>query len=489
MKKLGAHRGMRANSPFKPGAREGQRKVLAGVGVTLVVTVGLLADSSGPRAPDQTTTHFSPVVKDQRALTIDHPLSIQAGTPTNVVVRQTGPARQVSLVLLGSAGSVTAQAIPVNGRAEFALNSDATRLAGTVNLFARAGDRVSSAAMVIKPGPMSNIVDPIVGPRSIITDGKDLTMAVAFPMDVLGNVGENGTPVDFTFDHPDGTTTRETSSVEGLVAWREFNAHLQAGNAQASARSSGQFGRSYTLRETPSTPAAFTLNGPKLLPVADGFTLVQVATSPLRDVNDNLFDDGTAVIFTWDGPGGRSRQTSKTLAGVAELVFEAPTSPSTVRFTAWALGTTSFPLDLEFKPATVNIAVRLERGDRAVTARIGPVIGGHDAYVKDGTLADVTFTGSEGGRVVRSVELVAASAIVREPTTGLRGTIDVRVSILGYDRVVRLLPNESVVDTGGVGRNDKVVEAARTDILRETVTDTTVPTIPVAGSVDARTTG
>ena len=62
-----------------------------------------------------------------------------------------------------------------------------------------------------------------------------------------------------------------------------------------------------------------------------------------------------------------------------------------------------------------------------------------------------------------------------------------RVSILGYDRVVRLLPNESVVDTGGVGRNDKVVEAARTDIFRETATDTTVPTIPVTGSVDART--
>jgi hypothetical protein len=489
MGKLSAHRGTRIKSPFTSGGREGQRKVLSGVGISIVVTVGLLANSSGPRSVDQTPVRNNRLVNDQRALIIDHPTSILAGTPTNIVVRQTGTTKQVSLVVLGSAGSVTTQAIPVNGKAEFSLTSDATRLAGTVSLFARADDRVRSASMVIKPGPMSNIVDPIVGPRSIITDGIDLTMAVAFPMDVLGNVGENGTTVDFTFDHPDGTKTRETSSVDGLVAWREFNAHFQAGNAQASSSSSGQFGRSYTLRETPSTPDAFTLSGPKLLPVADGFTLVQVSTSPLRDVHGNLFDDGTAVIFTWDGPGGRSRQTAKTLDGVAQLVLEAPSSPSTVTFSGWALGATSSPLELKFQPATANIAIRLERSDRLLTARIGPVIGDHDAYVKDGTDAKVTITGSEGGKITRSVELVAASAIVREPMTSLRGIIEVRVSVLGYDRFVRLLPSESVVDTGGVGRNDKVVEAARTDTLRETATDTTVPTIPVTGIVDARTNG
>jgi hypothetical protein len=494
MEVLGTHRANRANrldrldrldQMLNPGLRRGQRKVLAGAGITIVVTVALLIASSGPRTPEQQAVTNNPVAKDQRALSIDHPATIQAGMPTNIVVRQTGSTRQVSLVVLGSAGSVTTQAIPVNGKAEFSLSSDATRLAGTVSLFARAGNRVSSATMVIKPGPMSNIVDPIVGPRSIITDGIDLTMAVAFPMDVLGNVAENGTPVDFTFDHPDGSTTRKVSTVKGLLAWREFNAHFEAGNAQASTRSSGQFGRSYTLRETPSIPEAFTLNGSKLLPAADGFTLVQVFTSPLKDIHGNLFDDGTAVIFTWDGPEGRSRQTSKTLAGVAELVFEAPSSPSTVTFTAWALGTTSSPLELKFQPATANIAVRLERSDHLLTARIGPVIGDHDAYVKDGTRAQVTFTGAEGGRIVRSVELVSASAIIREPTTGLRGAIDVRVSVLGYDRVVRLLPNESLVDTGGVGRNDKVVEAGRTDILRSTATDTTVPQIPVIGSVDA----
>ena len=482
---LGRHRAKRLDRMLNPGVRQGQRKVLAGAGVTIVVTVALLVGSSGPRAPEQTTAKSAPLDADQRALSIDHPAIIQAGTPTNIVVRQTGSTKQVSLIVLGSAGSVSTQAIPVNGKAQFSLDSDATRLAGTVSLFARAGNRVSSATMVIKPGPMSNIVDPIIGPRSIIADGIDLTMAVTFPMDVLGNVAENGTPVDFTFDHPDGTTTRKISTVEGLLAWREFNAHFEAGNAQASTRSSGQFGRSYTLRETPSTPEAFTLTGPKLLPVADGFTLVQVSTSPLRDVHGNLCDDGTAVIFTWDGPQGRSRQTSKTLDGVAELVFEAPSSPSTVTFTSWALGTTSSPLELKFQPATTNIAIRLERSDHLVTARIGPVIGDHDAYVKDGTRAQVTFTGSEGGKIVRSVELVAASAIIREPTTGLRGTIDVRVSVLGYDRIVRLLPSESLVDTGGVGRNDKVVEASRTDVLRSTATDTTVSQIPVIGNVDA----
>jgi hypothetical protein len=474
MRKLGKGQSPSIAIPFHSGRREGPRKILTGVGITVVSLAGLLIVSSGANNPRQTIRNRSTSSVDQRALTIEHPASIQAGAPTVIVVRETGQTKQVSLILLGSAGSVTAQAIPVNGSAQFFLTSDATRLAGTVNVFARSGGRVGSSVMSVKPGPMSNIVDPIVGPRSIVTDAKDLTMAVAFPMDLLGNVAENGTPVDFTFDHPDGTKTREVSNVEGLVAWREFSARRQAGNAQASARSLGQSGRAITVRETPSTPIVFALQGPKILPVADGFTLVQVATAPIRDGNGNLFDDGTAVVFTWDGPNGRSQQTAKTLAGVAELMFEAPQSPGTVTFSAWVLGTTSSPLTLKFKPATANIALRLERGDRVLTTRVGPVLGDNGAYLRDGTLAQVTITGSEGGRVSRTVELVAASAIVREPTMGLQGTIEVQVSILGLDRTVQLPPNESVVDTGGVGRNDKVVEAARTDIPRQTPPQTTV---------------
>jgi hypothetical protein len=481
MRKLGADQSSLGTNVFKLRRREGPRKVVVGVVITMVSLAGLLALSSVAHTPQQLTD-----TADQRALIIEHPVGIQAGTPTIIVVHPTGQAKQVSLILLGSAGSVTAQATPVNGSAQFSLTSDATRLAGTVGLFARAGDRVGSATLSVRPGAISNIVDPIVGPRSIVTEGKDLTMAVAFPMDALGNVAENGTPVDFTFDHPDGAATNETSNVEGLVAWQEFSAHLRAGKAQASARSLGQSGRAVSVRETPSTPITFSLQAPKIVPVADGFTLVQVATAPLRDRNGNLFDDGTAVVFTWDGPSGRSQQTATTLAGVAGLTFEAPPLPGTVTFSAWALGTTSSPLKLIFKPATANIAMRVERGDRMVTTRIGPVLGDHGAYLRDGTLARVTLTGSEGGRISRTVELVAASAIVREPTTDLRGTIEVRVSILGFDRVVQLLPTQSVVDTGGVGRNDKLGAAAAADILRETPTDSTDATsskVATSGSV------
>jgi hypothetical protein len=460
MRELGKEQSLSIAVPFTPRRREGPRRALLSVGVTIVSIAGLLMYSSGARTPDQTIAQRNTVAVDERALIIEHPASIQAGTPTIIVVRQTGQTKPVSLILLGSTGSVSKQALPVNGRAQFSLTSEATRLAGTVNLFARTGDRVGSSVLLVKPGPTGNIVDTIVGPRSIVTGAKDLTMAVAFPMDALGNVAENGTPVDFTFDHPDGTETRQTAKVEGLVAWQEFTARLRAGNAQASARSMEQSGRAITVRETPSTPIAFSLTGPKILPVADGFTLVQVATTPIRDQNGNLFDDGTAVVFTWDGSNGRSRQTARTLDGVAELMFQAPPSPGTVTFSAWALGTPSLPLTLKFKPATATIAIRLERSNDVLTARIGPVLGDHGAYLRDGTLADVTVVGSEGGRIARTVGLVAASAIVREPTTGLKGTIEVQVSILGLDRVVQLPPNQSVVDTDGVGGSDKVVGAA-----------------------------
>ncbi len=414
---------------------------------------------------------------DRSVLTVSAPRSIQAGTATKVLVRNTGDADQVNLIVFGSAGTITNTAQPRRGTAEFALTSDTTRLAGAIRLVARAGDRMGTGTMTIRPGRISNMIDPIVGPRSIIADGRDTTMSVAFPMDVLGNVAEDGTPVDLHLEHADGTSSGGTSLVKGLLAFREFRSKLKAGNTDASARAKGESGRAFAIRETPSVPLPFSLRQHDILPVADGFTLVRISTTVVKDVNDNIVEDGTAVIFTWDGPLGRSRQVSKTLSGIAELVFDAPSSPSTLIFQAWSLGTTSSPLKLTFQPATTNIPMRITRNNKSLTVHFGPVLGDNDSYVRDGTRGQITISDETGKKVVRDVQLVAAGAIHREPLVGFQGTIEVRVSVLGLDRALRLKANEVVADTGGVSETDQIVAAARTDIVRETATEATDSTI------------
>jgi hypothetical protein len=411
-----------------------------GIVVTLTMSLALLFFAIG-RAGPRSSVVGSPGVQ-AGALTIENPTSIQAGTPTSVTVRGVRGAKRVSLVVFGSSGSLTTSTLVADDTARFDLNSNTTRSAGAVRLVARAGSRIGSSSMTIRPGVVRDNLDPIVGPLSVVADGKDISTAMVSPTDDLGNVADDGTLVDLYFAHPNGETETARVPVVDMVASHEFRAGTVVGNSATNARVGAQSGRAVIVRETAGAPSAFTLAGPTVLPTADGFSLVRIQTSPLRDANGNLLDDGTAVIFTWDGLSGRGRATSRVIGGLAELVIEAPETPDTLRFAAWSLGATSEPLQLTFEPATADTPLKLERKASLLIVRVGPVIGDKNELVRDGTWADVLLTGSEGGRIERREQLIDGSVIVREPETALRGIVELRVNVLGHDSAVRLRPEE-----------------------------------------------
>jgi hypothetical protein len=432
---------MRRNASLTNRPQSAGPGLIVGIVVTLTMSLALMFFMAGRIGP-RSKIAASPGVQ-AGALTIENPTSIQAGTPTSVTVRGVRGAKRVSLLVFGSSGSLTTSTPVVNDSAQFNLNSNTTRSAGSVRLVARAGARIGSSAMTIRPGVVRDNLDPIVGPVSLVADGKDVTMSMVSPTDNLGNVADDGTLVDMYFAHPNGETETARVPVVDMVASHEFHAGTVKGNSATNARVGTQSGRSAIVRETANAPVSFTLVGPTVLPVADGFSLVRIQTSPLVDANANLLDDGAAVIFTWDGLNGRARATSRAIGGVAELVIEAPATPDTLRFEAWTLGASSEPLELTFEPATADTPLKLERKASLLIVRIGPVLGDKSELVRDGTWADVLLSGSEGGRIEQRVQLVGGSAIVREPETALRGIVELRVNVLGHDSAVRLRPEET----------------------------------------------
>jgi hypothetical protein len=411
-----------------------------GVLVTLAMSFALLFFLTG-----RTPHAVNPAARSDvqvGVLTIESPAEIQAGAATTVTVRGLQGSDRVSFVVLGSSGSLNVSKPVATDSAQFKLNSNATRSAGSVRFIARAGTRIGSSSMKIRPGVIRDNLDPIVGPLSLVADGNDIAMTAVLPTDNLGNVADDGTLVDMYFAQPNGETETARVAVVDMVASHEFRAGTVTGNSSTNARVGNESGRAVTVRQTASAPAAFTLVGPTLLPSADGFSLVRIQTSPLRDASGNILGDGAAVIFTWDGLNGRARSTSRVIGGIAELVIEAPSTPDTLRFEAWVLGAASEPLLLMFEPATADTALKLERKAALLVIRVGPVIGDKNELVRDGTWADVLLTGSEGGRVERRIQLIGGAAIVREPETALRGIVELRVNVLGRDSAVRLRPED-----------------------------------------------
>jgi hypothetical protein len=414
--------------------------LIVGIVVTLTMSLALLFFFVGGSSL-RSEASLSGVAES--ALILENPATVQAGSPARVMVRGVSGLERVSLVVFGSSGSMTTSATPTGDSATFELNSNSTRSAGTMRLVARAGNRIGSSSLTVHPGPARGNLDPVVGPLSVVADGKDLTMAAVSPTDGFGNVVDDGTLVDMSFEHPNGVKETAQVRVTDMVASHEFRSGVVTGNSAASARVGTQSGRSVVVRETASTPSPFTLIAPTVLPKADGFSLVRIQTSPLQDESGNLLDDGAAVIFTWDGLDGRARATSRVIGGIAELVIEAPSTPDVLRFEAWTLGATSEPLELTFEPATADTPLKLERKASLLIVRVGPVLGDNNELVRDGTWADVLLSGSEGGKIERRVQLVGGSAIVREPETALRGIVELRVNVLGHDSAVRLRPEQA----------------------------------------------
>jgi hypothetical protein len=434
---LGVRRGLRARlERHRPRLRTWARR-LRWFRIVLVILMILGAQRVLTGTPDDALV---PVAGSGSFtdLAIYLPTELDVAQPVTADVVGSAPGAEVTLLIGGTLGNLTLTGTASgSGVTRFVVPPSADRWSGEVSLVARAGSATGQGSFQLLPGPVTGPVTTVIGPSSIVADGIDASMGVAIPMDRFGNAPEDGTTVRFRRVRPSGQVKTTTTQTAHLLAWEGFTSGTLAGGNQIHAEQGSATGPGTGLAEGAGPPVGFKLGSQRLIPAADGRSLLQVRTSVLRDEHGNPEADGTLVTLFGNGPVGSWRIPGATVGGIARFTIEAPVSPGTVQLTAHCRGAVSLlPLTIAFAQNGSTMSTVAERRDDDIIVTVGPVIDRHGAQVDDGAVITAVARDGAGTEARSTLALVEGSGQLRIAAAALSGPVSVSVSLLGIQSTI-----------------------------------------------------
>jgi hypothetical protein len=366
-------------------------------------------------------------------LSIYLPAEVVVGDSVVADVVGAAPAAAVSLLVGGALGSVTLAATAgASGVARFVVPAGSDQWSGQVSLVARSGNAAGRGTFALLPGPVTGPLTTLIGSRSITADANDQAMGVVIPMDEFGNAPTEGTPIRFRRILPTGQVLTSMTRTDHLLAWQAFSSGTLAGTDLIHAEQGTATGPNSRLDEVAGPPVRFRIVSQRLVPAADGRSLLRLRSSVLQDRNGNVQADGTLVTLVGTGPAGSWRIPTSTVGGVARFTIETPVSPGTVQLVAHCRGSVStLPLTITFaKNGSAMPATATRQGDDLIVT-VGPVVDQQGAQVDDGARVTAVAQDLTGNSASGSIALVDGSGRLRIPSAQLQGRITVSLSLLG----------------------------------------------------------
>ncbi len=257
----------------------GTTKVLA------VLALGLLVAAFVLRPTPQTVTFVSPV-------SVEAQTNIVAGETVDLAVNMPAAAAVKILALSGASTLVFTPELP-EGPSSWTVPDALTKTAGRLTLVV--GDHQVEVA--IAAGEPNDFTTILLGPRTIVADGKDLTLAVVAPSDIYGNALPNRTPVEFQRLGPNSDRSSYDGAVERSLAWTRLGAGTIAGANSVWVTVGTTTGVPAVLNEVPGVATSIELALATTTVVADGRHVIELATAELVDEFGNQLPDGVAGVF------------------------------------------------------------------------------------------------------------------------------------------------------------------------------------------------
>lgn len=367
-------------------------------------------------------------------VSIDGPSEVSAGSGATIMVDTAAQdGATVQLGVFTPVDSTMLISTVEQGMATFAIESQIMRHSGMYRLVAQIDQGVSEThAMRVTPLPAVEPVVPLVGPRTIIADGADISMTVVTPMDRFGNPVADGTPVDIEVGRPTGESALVTELVDRALVAIVIEATTETGRVTISSSVAEADGPSNVVDQVAGIPNPFTVEVDTRDTLADGFALHRIETSELRDRFGNLLPDGVSAVFVIEDSTGTSFLQAVVQGGTARTMLEAPNLPGTTTLSARVGGVESPPTDIEFAPAVASLAATQLLDDSRAIVTIGPVVSERGGYVPDGTPVEL--------RDQNSGDTIAMGALrggFAEIVLDRDDTVDLEVEVLGASVMVR----------------------------------------------------
>jgi len=370
------------------------------------------------------------------------PSEIVAGAPIVVVVESDGVG-EVRLDVVDAFVTTTLTAIRAHGAAgdetSFEVPAALTRSSGitTFRAVGAVGDDVMTSTVIIPDAP-TDPLDVLVGPRTIVADGADETMAIGFVTDRFGNPLLDGFPVQLTLLEELGAIIDLDVVMEGGLAAQVVGSGTIAQRVEVFASVDGGelSSRRVDYNEVPGPASLFDVRVPfkddrTTAFVADGRTLLSIVTGEIDDRFGNRLPDGHLIRLQTDGPDGIGQLTARTIDGIARFELVAPRLPGVVEVSATADGTSSDTIEIEFVPAVSEIPVESVRNEDVLTVSIGPVLDQVGAVVVDGTPVSVAVSGVGADAV--ELELIDGRASVAFESNERVSVGRIDVEVLGVN--------------------------------------------------------
>lgn len=315
----------------------------------------------------------------------------------------------VVLAVLTSEGLHLLQSPAADGRAIFVVPGAMTRAAGVAALTASIGRARGHAEVQITPsGPISPIT-PLIGPHSVIANGRAQSMAVVIPFDAHGNTIADGSTVLLSIQYPDQRVVVREVTVQGGVAWLRVPGGTREGRIAISAVSGAGRGQEADLVAVSGDAADIRVVVEPPLANADGRQIVAMRTNQIRDAAGNLVSDGTLVRFVAKMPDGTLRSIpAYTIDGVAQAPLQASAAPGVAEVIALVLSQQSQPAQITFTPGpaigTIAVSGEIDSAKHKLRVTAGPIAGALGQLVPDGTVVAITITDAAGATHVSSAQ-------------------------------------------------------------------------------------
>ncbi len=368
----------------------------------------------------------TPAVSLTGELPIEVPGIVRAGEDLTIRVGPFDEAEGavIELVMLGGLSTQLYQATVTDDYATFELGEAATRWSGHWTLIAHSGEAEGRASLRIDPAEPVSPMTVLVGPRSVPLDGESRAMVVALPEDSYGNpllTAQTGT---LQITYPDGRVAEAILPVRNGVGRAWVPGGTVSGRINLGVGIAGAVGAETVLEAVAGLPNAIEVLANPAESLADGSTLIELRTQPMRDAFGNLLVDGSLVTFRVEIPGEEPRNLpAYTLDGVARVPLQAPGRAAIAEVRASVYTITSEPIEVNFINSVIAEGFTLRAivlpEESAILLVTSPIQDQRGQLVRDGTLVDFTLQDSRG----RLQQLQGV-------TTGGRATVEIRMLTL-----------------------------------------------------------
>lgn len=199
----------------------------------------------------------------------------------------------VAIVVVRSAVSTHRFTVHVrDGGARIDLHGAVVEQAGTLEI----RTRTASARVELQPGTPEADFQVLAGPHTVVADRADLAMAVAIPLDRLGNPVAAGTEVAFDWHQPGGDRSVEAAETRRGLAFVLRSSGARAGVTEVGGRIGSDPGLPARLFEVPGPAVAVTMAAiDRTQPEPD--IAIELQTEPIVDRFGNELPDGIEGHF------------------------------------------------------------------------------------------------------------------------------------------------------------------------------------------------